>query len=29
VAVYIFLYSINYLVFDLKSLSGPVLATLY
>ncbi|KMZ73386.1 Transmembrane 9 superfamily protein member 2 [Zostera marina] len=29
VAVYIFLYSINYLVFDLKSLSGPVSATLY
>ncbi|KAJ0724343.1 putative nonaspanin (TM9SF) [Helianthus annuus] len=29
VALYIFLYSINYLVFDLKSLSGPVSATLY
>ncbi|KAL6532723.1 Transmembrane 9 superfamily member 11 [Orobanche gracilis] len=29
VAVYIFLYSINYLIFDLKSLSGPVSATLY
>ncbi|KAM1201252.1 hypothetical protein FF1_017540 [Malus domestica] len=29
VAIYIFLYSINYLVFDLKSLSGPVSATLY
>ncbi|CAH9098687.1 unnamed protein product [Cuscuta epithymum] len=29
VAVYIFLYSINYLVFDLKSLSGPVSAILY
>ncbi|CAH9084083.1 unnamed protein product [Cuscuta epithymum] len=29
VAIYIFLYSINYLVFDLKSLSGPVSAILY
>ncbi|XP_031284832.1 transmembrane 9 superfamily member 11-like [Pistacia vera] len=29
VAIYIFLYSINYLVFDLRSLSGPVSATLY
>ncbi|KAL1819598.1 hypothetical protein ACET3Z_014467 [Daucus carota] len=29
VAIYIFLYSINYLVFDLKSLNGPVSATLY
>ncbi|KMT03591.1 hypothetical protein BVRB_8g192640 [Beta vulgaris subsp. vulgaris] len=29
VAIYIFLYSINYLIFDLKSLSGPVSATLY
>nr|GMD40924.1 transmembrane 9 superfamily member 11-like [Ipomoea batatas]GMD47412.1 transmembrane 9 superfamily member 11-like [Ipomoea batatas] len=29
VALYIFLYSINYLVFDLKSLSGPVSAILY
>ncbi|XP_031479202.1 transmembrane 9 superfamily member 11 [Nymphaea colorata] len=29
VAIYIFLYSINYLVFDLQSLSGPVSATLY
>ncbi|KAM0835470.1 hypothetical protein ACQ4PT_062911 [Festuca glaucescens] len=29
VAIYIFLYSIDYLVFDLKSLSGPVSATLY
>jgi transmembrane 9 superfamily member 2/4 len=29
VAVYVFLYSINYLVFDLKSLSGPVSAMLY
>ncbi|MBA0744716.1 hypothetical protein Gogos_007329 [Gossypium gossypioides] len=29
VAIYIFLYSINYLVFDLKSLSGPVFSTLY
>ncbi|VFQ84790.1 unnamed protein product [Cuscuta campestris] len=29
VAFYIFLYSINYLVFDLKSLSGPVSAILY
>ncbi|MQL91898.1 hypothetical protein Taro_024519 [Colocasia esculenta] len=29
VAIYIFLYAINYLVFDLKSLSGPVSATLY
>jgi transmembrane 9 superfamily member 2/4 len=25
----VFLYSINYLVFDLRSLSGPVAATLY
>lgn len=29
VAIYIFLYSVNYLVFDLKNLSGPVSATLY
>lgn len=29
VAIYIFLYSINYLIFDLKSLSGPVSASLY
>ncbi|MFS7996788.1 putative nonaspanin (TM9SF) [Helianthus anomalus] len=29
VALYIFLYSINYLVFDLKSLSGPVSSMLY
>nr|CAD1825697.1 unnamed protein product [Ananas comosus var. bracteatus] len=29
VAIYIFLYSVNYLVFDLKSLSGPISATLY
>ncbi|GAB2289131.1 Transmembrane 9 super member 11 [Dionaea muscipula] len=29
VALYIFFYSINYLIFDLKSLSGPVSATLY
>uniref|UniRef100_A0A5B7BNW7 Transmembrane 9 superfamily member n=1 Tax=Davidia involucrata TaxID=16924 RepID=A0A5B7BNW7_DAVIN len=29
VALYIFLYSINYLVFDLKSLSGLVSASLY
>ncbi|XP_059449776.1 transmembrane 9 superfamily member 12-like isoform X2 [Corylus avellana] len=29
VALYVFLYSINYLVFDLQSLSGPVSATLY
>lgn len=29
VAVYVFLYSINYLIFDLQSLSGPVSATLY
>uniref|UniRef100_A0A1D1XXE1 Transmembrane 9 superfamily member n=1 Tax=Anthurium amnicola TaxID=1678845 RepID=A0A1D1XXE1_9ARAE len=29
VALYVFLYSINYLVFDLRSLSGPVSATLY
>ncbi|KAJ0630527.1 putative nonaspanin (TM9SF) [Helianthus annuus] len=29
VALYIFLYSINYLVFDLKSLSGPVSAIIY
>ncbi|XP_057500951.1 transmembrane 9 superfamily member 11-like [Actinidia eriantha] len=28
-AIYIFLYSVNYLVSDLKSLSGPVSATLY
>ncbi|KAE8729538.1 Transmembrane 9 superfamily member 12 [Hibiscus syriacus] len=29
VSIYIFLYSVNYLVFNLKSLSGPVSATLY
>ncbi|XP_043722302.1 transmembrane 9 superfamily member 11-like [Telopea speciosissima] len=29
VALYIFLYSINYLIFDLRNLSGPVSATLY
>ncbi|KAK4751336.1 hypothetical protein SAY87_004818 [Trapa incisa] len=29
VALYVFLYSINYLVFDLKSLSGPVSAMVY
>ncbi|KAJ9551175.1 hypothetical protein OSB04_015220 [Centaurea solstitialis] len=29
VALYIFLYSIYYLIFDLSSLSGPVSATLY
>ncbi|XP_073142702.1 transmembrane 9 superfamily member 12 [Henckelia pumila] len=29
VALYVFLYSINYLVFDLQSLSGTVSATLY
>ncbi|XP_073156187.1 transmembrane 9 superfamily member 11-like [Henckelia pumila] len=29
VAIYIFLYSINYLIFDLRSLNGPVSATLY
>ncbi|KAL5984007.1 Transmembrane 9 superfamily member 11 [Asimina triloba] len=29
VAIYIFLYSINYLVFDLRNLSGPVSAALY
>ncbi|KZV14460.1 hypothetical protein F511_43074 [Dorcoceras hygrometricum] len=29
VALYIFLYSINYLIFDLRSLNGPVSATLY
>lgn len=29
VAVYVFLYSINYLVFDLQSLSGPISAMLY
>ncbi|RCV31671.1 hypothetical protein SEVIR_6G204400v4 [Setaria viridis] len=29
VAIYVFLYSINYLVFDLRSLSGPVSAMLY
>ncbi|KAM7492906.1 hypothetical protein LguiB_027515 [Lonicera macranthoides] len=29
VSLYIFLYSVNYLVFDLKSLSGPVSAILY
>ncbi|KAK9029602.1 hypothetical protein V6N11_026712 [Hibiscus sabdariffa] len=29
VTIYIFLYSVNYLIFDLKSLSGPVSATLY
>uniref|UniRef100_A0A2P2JJ04 Transmembrane 9 superfamily member n=1 Tax=Rhizophora mucronata TaxID=61149 RepID=A0A2P2JJ04_RHIMU len=29
VALYVFLYSINYLVFDLRSLSGPLSALLY
>ncbi|PQM37693.1 transmembrane 9 superfamily member 12 [Prunus yedoensis var. nudiflora] len=29
VSLYVFLYSINYLVFDLQSLSGPVSAILY
>ncbi|XP_068638183.1 transmembrane 9 superfamily member 12-like [Aristolochia californica] len=29
VALYVFFYSINYLVFDLRSLSGPVSAILY
>jgi transmembrane 9 superfamily member 2/4 len=29
IAFYVFLYSINYLVFDIRSLSGPVSATLY
>ncbi|XP_071703375.1 transmembrane 9 superfamily member 11-like [Rutidosis leptorrhynchoides] len=29
VSVYVFLYSINYMVFDLKTLSGPVSAMLY
>uniref|UniRef100_A0A7N0TVP4 Transmembrane 9 superfamily member n=2 Tax=Kalanchoe fedtschenkoi TaxID=63787 RepID=A0A7N0TVP4_KALFE len=29
VALYVFLYSLNYLVFDLQSLSGPVSAILY
>ncbi|MQL78337.1 hypothetical protein Taro_010753, partial [Colocasia esculenta] len=29
VALYVFLYSINYLVFDLRSLSGPVSAMLF
>lgn len=29
VAFYVFLYSVNYLVFDLRSLSGPVSAILY
>ncbi|XP_051150652.1 transmembrane 9 superfamily member 12-like [Andrographis paniculata] len=29
VGVYVFLYSVNYLVFDLRSLSGAVSATLY
>ncbi|KNA15496.1 hypothetical protein SOVF_097760 [Spinacia oleracea] len=29
VSLYVFLYSINYLVFDLQSLSGPVSALLY
>ncbi|KAF3628735.1 Transmembrane 9 superfamily member 11 [Capsicum annuum] len=29
VAIYIFFYSVNYLIFDLKSLSGPVSAMLY
>uniref|UniRef100_A0A2P2M9N0 Transmembrane 9 superfamily member n=1 Tax=Rhizophora mucronata TaxID=61149 RepID=A0A2P2M9N0_RHIMU len=29
VAIYIFLYAVNYLIFDLKSLSGPVSAMLY
>lgn len=29
VAIYILIYCVNYLVFDLRSLSGPVSATLY
>lgn len=29
VALYVFIYSINYLVFDLRSLSGPISAILY
>ena len=29
VSLYVFLYSINYLVFDLRSLSGPVSTTLF
>ncbi|KAI5059937.1 hypothetical protein GOP47_0025032 [Adiantum capillus-veneris] len=29
VALYVFLYAVNYLVFDLRSLSGPVSAALY
>eukprot|EP00249_Psilotum_nudum_P016136 c25673_g1_i1 orf=228-2261(+) len=29
VALYVFLYAINYLIFDLRSLSGPVSAILY
>ncbi|KAF5742053.1 putative Endosomal P24A protein precursor [Tripterygium wilfordii] len=29
VAIYIFLYSVNYLIFNLRSLGGPVSATLY
>ncbi|VFQ84157.1 unnamed protein product [Cuscuta campestris] len=29
VSLYVFLYSVNYLVFDLRSLSGPVSAMLY
>ncbi|MCL7042901.1 hypothetical protein MKW94_022060 [Papaver nudicaule] len=29
VALYVFMYSINYLIFDLRSLSGPVSAMLY
>jgi hypothetical protein len=29
VAIYIFLYSVNYLIFELKSLSGPVSEALY
>ncbi|KAI0529633.1 hypothetical protein KFK09_002187 [Dendrobium nobile] len=29
VALYVFLYSINYLIFDLSSLSGPISAILY
>ncbi|KMT02125.1 hypothetical protein BVRB_9g207680 [Beta vulgaris subsp. vulgaris] len=29
VALYVFLYSINYLIFDLQSLSGPISAILY
>lgn len=29
VSIYVFLYSINYLIFDLQSLSGPVSAMLY